>query len=152
MTLKWMTLLKQETDSELAALCSTNLLYMQSSAIINLGGRHCQSRLAQHKAPHINKDQHFPNYVPQNTGILQDINTCSMEKTPFIKFEFSIYHHSSRYYSYRIFINTFHLVTKISCCSNFYMINEGPKHTCSLNIDCVNVRALINCLQTWQIR
>jgi hypothetical protein len=34
----------------------------------------------------------------------------------------------------RIFIKTFHLVTKRYRCADFYVINEGPQDTCSINI------------------
>jgi hypothetical protein len=46
----------------------------------------------------------FPNHVPQNTGVPRDVNSCNVKKNErkkhiFLKFEFSIFGHSSETYT-----------------------------------------------------
>jgi len=50
--------------------------------------------------------QHFPNYAPRNSGVLQDVNKHSVQKSIkqkksqiFTKFAFSVFDHSYRSYS-----------------------------------------------------
>jgi len=81
--------------------------------------------------------QRFPDCVPKNTSVLRDVNRCSMEinEQPniyiyicFLKLNLNLAHLITVYNTVhiRIFIRTFHLVTKRSRCSRFYFINEGP--------------------------